>query len=124
MTDPAATEILAVPPVTVLAVNVAVYVVPLPEKLLRIPRPAVMSLAVNPLTTSLHVNVIVEVPPATTDDGDAEIVRVGGAESIVTELLDAFDTLPAASTEYARYVPSISPVAASGVSVLIATSVS
>lgn len=58
-----------------------------------------MSLAVNPLTTSLNINVIVEVPPATTDDGDAEIVRVGGAESTVTELLDAFDTLPAASTE-------------------------
>ena len=44
------------------------------------------------------VNVIVEVPPETTDVGDAVIVTVGAVSSIVTVPVDAADTLPAAST--------------------------
>jgi len=51
-------------------------------------------------------------------DGDVHD-DVGAVESIVTVLADVLDTLPAASTAYALYVPSISPVAAKDVAVLI-----
>ncbi len=46
------------------------------------------------------------------------MVTVGAVESIVTDVPDTDEKLPAASTAYATYVPSINPVAANDVAVL------
>lgn len=79
--DPEATVTTAVPPVESEAVNVAVYVVPLPEKPLSVPRVAETSNAVNVDVVSLAVNVMVDVAPDETGDGLAATVIVGAAVS-------------------------------------------
>jgi hypothetical protein len=75
--DPDATVMTALPPVDGEAVNVAVYVVPLPEKLVREPKVDDTSALVNVVTDSLTVNVTVEVEPDVTEDGFALIKTVG-----------------------------------------------
>jgi hypothetical protein len=62
-------------------VNVAVYVVPLPEKPLSVPRVVEISDAVNVDVVSLAVNVMVDVAPDETGDGLAATVIVGAAVS-------------------------------------------
>jgi hypothetical protein len=79
--DPDATVMTAVPPVDGDAVNVAVYVVPLPEKLVRVPNLAVTSEAENVVTDSLTVNVTVVVEPDATEAGLAPIDTVGAPVS-------------------------------------------
>ena len=79
--DPDATVITAMPPVDGEAVNVAVYVMPLPEKLVRVPNFADTSAEVNVVTDSLTVKVTVVVEPDVTDAGLALNVTVGAAVS-------------------------------------------
>lgn len=79
--DPDATVTTAVPPVERDPVNVAVYVVPLPENAVRVPRVADTSAAVNVVVVSLTVNVTVVVDPDVTEDGLALIETVGAPVS-------------------------------------------
>ena len=79
--DPDATVMTAVPPVDGEAVNVAVYVVPLPEKLVRVPNLAVTSDSVNVVVDSLTVNVTVVAEPDATEAGFALIKTVGAPVS-------------------------------------------
>lgn len=96
--DPEATVITAVPPVDGDAAKVAVYVVPLPEKLDRIPNFAETSAEVNVVTDSLTVKVTVVVEPDDTDVGLALIDTVGAAVSYVMDTeLEAVLLLPAVS---------------------------
>ena len=96
--DPDATVMTAVPPVDGEAVKVAVYVVPLPEKLVRVPNPADTSAVVNVVTDSLTVNVTVVVEPDATETGFALIDTVGRAVSNVIDMvLLAVLLLPAVS---------------------------
>lgn len=83
--DPEASVITAVPPVDGEAVKVAVYVVPLPEKLDRVPNFAETSAAVNVVTDSLTVKVTVVVEPEDTVEGLALMVTVGAEVSYVME---------------------------------------
>jgi len=73
---------------------------------------------VIPLTLSEKSSVYASVRLAVGVDGEVH-VAVGSVESMVTVLADVLDKLPAASAAYALYVPSISPVAAKDVAVLI-----
>jgi hypothetical protein len=96
--DPDATVITAMPPVDGEAVNVAVYVMPLPEKLVRVPNFADTSAEVNVVTDSLAVKVTVVVEPDVTDAGLALNVTVGAAVSYGTDsALLAVLLFPAAS---------------------------
>jgi len=96
--DPEATVITAVPPVDGDAAKVAVYVVPLPEKLDRIPNFAETSAEVNVVTDSLTVKVTVVVEPEDTVEGLEVIDTVGAAVSYVMESeLEAVLLLPAVS---------------------------
>ena len=98
VTAPTATETVAVPPDTELAVNVAVYDEPLPAKPVSVPRPTVTSEAVKSATDSLTVNVTVVVPPDDRLVLVGVMVMTGGLPSITIEFVDADETLPAAST--------------------------
>ena len=71
-----------------------------------------------PVTLSEKDSVYVSVRLVDGVDGGVH-VAVGIMESMVTVLAEAADKLPATSTAYALYVPSISPVAAKDVAVLI-----
>jgi hypothetical protein len=62
-------------------VNVAVYVVPLPEKLLRAPNVELTSESAKFVVVFEDVNVTVVVPPELTDVGFALTVIVGGEVS-------------------------------------------
>lgn len=96
--DPEATVITAVPPVDGDAAKVAVYVVPLPEKFVRVPNVADTSADANVVVDSLTVNVMVDVEPDDTDVGLALIDTVGAAVSYVMgSELEAVLLLPAAS---------------------------
>jgi hypothetical protein len=75
--DPEATVMTAVPPVDGEAVNVAVYVVPLPEKLVREPKVDDTSALVNVVTDSVTVKVTVLVAPDEIEVGFALIDTVG-----------------------------------------------
>ena len=79
--DPDATVRTAVPPVDGDAVNVAVYEVPLPEKLVRVPNRVDTSADVNVVTDSLTVKVTVAAEPDVNDVGLALIDTVGAAVS-------------------------------------------
>jgi hypothetical protein len=85
--------ITAVPPLVGDAVNVAVYVVPLPEKLLSVPKVAETSDALNVVVDSVDEKVIVDVPPELTDTGLALTVIVG---DVVSAMVKLFDTSVAA----------------------------
>ena len=76
--EPDATVITAVPPVVGEAVNVAVYEVPLPEKLVRVPNRVDTSAEVNVVTDSLTVKVTAVLDPDVTDAGFAVMVTDGG----------------------------------------------
>jgi hypothetical protein len=76
-----ATLITAVPPLDVDAVKVAVYVVPLPEKLLSVPKVTETSVESNVVVDSETVNVIVDVAPEAREVGLDVIVIVGAAVS-------------------------------------------
>jgi hypothetical protein len=103
--DPDATVMTAVPPVDGEAVNVAVYVVPLPEKLLSVPNFADTSEAANVVTDSLTVNVTVEVDPEATEAGLALMDTVGAPVSyVIDSVLLAVLLLPAVSV---NVVPAI-----------------
>ena len=99
---PDATVMTAVPPVDGDAVNVAVYEVPLPEKLVRVPNRAETSAEVNVVTDSLTVKVTVAAEPDVNDAGLALIDTVGAAVSyeILSEL-EAVLSFPAASVNVA-----------------------
>jgi hypothetical protein len=79
--EPEATVTTAVPPLVGDAVNVAVYVVPLPEKLLRVPRVTETSDALNVVVDSLDEKVIVDVPPDASVEGFGLTVITGGVVS-------------------------------------------
>jgi hypothetical protein len=85
--------ITAVPPLVGDAVNVAVYVVPLPEKLLSVPKVAETSDALKVVVDSVDEKVIVDVPPELTDTGLALTVIVG---DVVSAMVKLFDTSVAA----------------------------
>ena len=96
--DPDATVITAMPPVDGEAVNVAVYVIPLPEKLVRAPKVDDTSALVNVVTDSVTVKVTVLVAPDEIEDGFALIDTVGREVSYVIEVaLLAVLLLPAVS---------------------------
>jgi hypothetical protein len=96
--DPDATVMTAVPPVDGEAVNVAVYVVPLPEKLVREPKVDDTSALVNVVTDSVTVKVTVLVAPDDIEDGFALIKTVGREVSYVIDVvLLAVLLLPAVS---------------------------
>jgi hypothetical protein len=96
--DPDATVTTAVPPVDGEAVKVAVYVVPLPEKPVRVPSVADTSAEVNVVVDSLTVKVNVVVEPEVVEGGLALINTVGRAVSYVIDVvLLAELLLPAAS---------------------------
>lgn len=82
--------ITAVPPLVGDAVNVAVYVVPLPEKLLSVPKVAETSDALNVVVDSVDEKVIVDAPPELTDAGLALTVIVGGVVSAMVKLSVTF----------------------------------
>jgi hypothetical protein len=90
------------PPVDGEAVNVAVYVVPLPEKLLSVPNFADTSEAANVVTDSLTVKVTVEVEPEVTEAGLALMDTVGAPVSyVIDNVLLAVLPLPAVSVNVA-----------------------
>jgi hypothetical protein len=96
--DPDATVTTAVPPVDGEAVNVAVYVVPLPAKFEREPKVDDTSALVNVVMDSVTVNVTVLVAPEDMEAGFALIDTVGRAVSYVIEVvLLAVLLLPAVS---------------------------
>jgi hypothetical protein len=96
--DPDATVMTAVPPVDGEAVKVAEYVVPLPEKLVRLPNLADTSDSVNVVTDSLTVNVTVVVAPDATEAGFALIKTDGAPVSYeIDVVLLAVLLLPAVS---------------------------
>jgi hypothetical protein len=96
--DPDATVMTAVPPVDGEAAKDAVYVVPLPEKLVRLPNLADTSDSVNVVTDSLTVNVTVVVAPDATEAGFVLIVTIGAPVSYVIDVvLLAVLLLPAVS---------------------------
>ena len=96
--DPDATVMTAVPPVDGEAVNVAVYVMPLPEKLVRVPSRADTSAEVNVVTDSLTVKVTVVAEPDVTDTGLALIVTIGAPVSYAREtVLETVLLFPAVS---------------------------
>jgi hypothetical protein len=79
--EPDATVITAVPPDEREPVNIAVYVAPLPEKLVRVPNRVVTSDSVNVVVDSLMVNVTVVAEPDATEAGFALIKTVGAPVS-------------------------------------------
>jgi hypothetical protein len=81
LNEPEATVMPAVPPLEADAVKVAVYVVPLPEKLLSVPSVTETSVESNVVVVSVDVNVIVVVAPEAMEAGLAAIVIVGAAVS-------------------------------------------
>jgi hypothetical protein len=85
--DPEATVMMAVPPVDGEAVKVAVYVVPLPEKPVRVPSVADTSAEVNVVVDSLTVKVNVVVEPEVVEGGLALINTVGRAVSYVIDVV-------------------------------------
>jgi hypothetical protein len=85
--DPDATVTTAVPPVDGEAVKVAVYVVPLPEKPVRVPSVADTSAEVNVVVDSLTVKVNVVVEPEVVEGGLALIDTVGRAVSYEIEVV-------------------------------------
>jgi hypothetical protein len=85
--DPEATVMTAVPPVDGEAVKVAVYVVPLPEKPVRVPSVADTSAEVNVVVDSLTVKVNVVVEPEVVEGGLALINTVGRAVSYVIDVV-------------------------------------
>jgi hypothetical protein len=85
--DPEVTVMTAVPPVEGEAVNVAVYVVPLPVKPVRVPSVAETSAEVNEVVDSLTVNVTVVVDPEATEAGLALIDTVGAPVSYVIDVV-------------------------------------
>jgi hypothetical protein len=96
--DPEATVMTAVPPVDGEAVNVAVYVVPLPVKPVRVPSVADTSVEVNVVVDSLTVKVTVVFEPDATETGFALIVTIGAPVSYeIDVVLLAVLLLPAAS---------------------------
>ena len=97
---PAVTVITAGPPPERVAVNVAVYELPDPEKLLIVPKVAVMSLAENVVTDSVSVNVMVDVAllAGVSEVGLEEIVTDGAVVSIVAVVDATADRFPAVST--------------------------
>ena len=88
------------------------------EQPVAVPVVLAKSSLVIPLTLSEKDSVYVSVRLVDGVDGDVHDA-VGLEESMVTVLAEAADKLPATSTAYALYVPSISPVAAKDVAVLI-----
>jgi hypothetical protein len=84
--EPDATDITAVPPADGDAVNVAEYVVPLPEMVLRVPNVVLTSAAAKLVVASLEVNVIVDVPPEATVVAVAVMFIVGTTPSTTNAL--------------------------------------
>jgi hypothetical protein len=84
--EPDATDITAVPPADGDAVNVAVYVVPLPEMVLSVPNVALTSTFAKFVVASVEVNVMVEVPPEAIDVALAFTVMVGTTPSTTSAL--------------------------------------
>jgi hypothetical protein len=84
--EPDATDITAVPPADGDAVNVAVYVVPLPEMVLSVPNVALTSAFAKFVVASVEVNVIVEVPPEATVVAVAVMFIVGTTPSTTNAL--------------------------------------
>jgi hypothetical protein len=85
--EPDPTVITAVPVVNDDdAVNVAVYVVPLPEMVLSVPNVALTSTFAKFVVASVEVNVIVEVPPEAIDVALAFTVMVGTTPSTTSAL--------------------------------------
>jgi hypothetical protein len=85
--EPDPTVITAVPVVNDDdAVNVAVYVVPLPEMVLSVPNVALTSTFAKFVVASVEVNVIVEVPPEAIDVALAFTVMVGTTPSTTNAL--------------------------------------
>jgi hypothetical protein len=85
--EPDPTVITAVPVVNDDdAVNVAVYVVPLPEMVLSVPNVALTSTFAKFVVASVDVNVIVEVPPEAIDVALAFTVMVGTTPSTTNAL--------------------------------------
>ena len=100
--EPDATVMTAVPPVDREAVNVAVYELPLPAKLVRVPNRADTSDAVNVVVASLTVNVMEEVEPDVNDAGLALIDTVGAAVSYeMLSVLEAVLPFPGVSVNCA-----------------------
>lgn len=96
--EPDATVMTAVPPDDGEAVKVAVYVLPLPEKLVRVPNLADTSSEVNVVTDSLTLKVTVVAEPDATDAGLALIVTDGRDVSYVkVTVLETVLLFPAAS---------------------------
>ena len=108
MNEPEPTVMVAVPPTDCAAVNVAVYVVPLPEKLLNAPRVALTSASANVDVASLAVNVTVEVPPELTDDGLALTVIVGTTPSITKAFAPAILLAPLGTVVDVIALPAVS----------------
>jgi hypothetical protein len=79
--EPDATVITAAPPDERDPVNVAVYVLSLPLKPVRVPNVAETSAEVNVVVDSLTVNVTVVVEPDATEAGFAAIDTVGAPVS-------------------------------------------
>ena len=119
--DPDATVTTAMPPVDGEAVNVAVYVIPLPEKLVREPKVDVTSEAENVVTDSLTVKVTAVVEPDVTDAGLALNVTVGAAVSYeILNVLEAVLLFPAASVNLDKST-EMEPVPASVLAVGVNT---
>jgi hypothetical protein len=101
--EPDATVMTPVPPDDGEAVKVTVYVMPLPEKLVRVPNVADTSAEVNVVTDSLTVKVTVVEEPDATDAGLALIVTDGRDVSNGTDsALLAVLLLPAVSVNLAK----------------------
>ena len=114
------TEIDAEPDEPGVGVNVAEYETPEPLNPESDPPEIVTSPTTKSVADSDNVNVSTSVSPIPKDvEPERDIATVGDVASIVTVPVDAPETLPAASTAYALYVPSVRPVTVSAKLVFI-----
>lgn len=90
--------------------NVAVYVVPLPEKLLSVPNVALMSASAKFVVVFVDVNVTVEVPPELTEDGLATTVMVGTTPSMTIAFAPAMLLAPLGTVVAVIALPAVSAI--------------
>ena len=106
--EPDATVTDALPPTEGEAVNVAVYVVPLPEKLLSVPSVALTSASAKLVVDFVDVNVTVEVLPELTEDGFATTVMVGTTPSMTIAFAPAMLLAPLGTVVAVIALPAVS----------------
>ena len=81
---------------------------PLPEKLLSVPKVALTSSSANVVVDFVEVNVTVDIPPEFTDDGSATTVIVGTTPSITIAFAPAMLFVPLGTVVDVIALPAVS----------------